>query len=1463
MILSQNRIAKSRMSFNVRKSSTCGMNNDRPRPSFSSSKTSLSSITAASSTVLERQNTEAYAGATFETVPSSVVSFHHPHSYRSTALGSVDSLARSRRNTGSDSLALTPLHSRTSEQSRTPSRIPHFRFFTEEQLENAQGAASTLGYTDYDTDWDAIPAYEQYRLHAQPRSSISSFRNTSDQAAGSVLSSTRGRSSISCAVDQSGGRPSQDSFSRSSQSSSQYSFRARIPVEVEEAAGSSHLTGDTISDHYSDGDTDLQLLADEDGSNIIESSETQNGPNKKSCHTEYLKPQYHERFYPQHNPHLHFQRFYIAEEDFVIGIAGFKTSIWKKYSYNIWCWLTFGLLYLICKWIPRYKVKLCGTKTLLGKAEWVVVENQYGELSIIDVKREWYNRPLSTIFPLEYDPTLTNYRHYHHESESNPNVPIIISFEYRYLKLIYSPLLDIFQTNSNWTDPNWVDLDLASKGLPTAIHEDRVIAFGKNSIRLKQKDTSQIFFEEALHPFYVFQIFSIILWMFDEYYFYAACIFIISAFSIMDTIFETKQSYARLFEVSHFHCDVRVYKDGFWTQVSSSDLVPGDIYEISDPSLSVVPCDSVLISGDCLTNESMLTGESVPVSKVAATVETMHQLLEDFMDTQVSGFVSKSFLFNGTKLIRVRPAAGQSTALAMAVRTGFSTTKGGLVRSMVFPKPIGFKFYEDSFKYLGIMALVACFGFFINIIQFISMGLSKRVIILRGLDIVTIVIPPALPASLSIGTGFALNRLKKKGIFCITPTRLNIGGKIDVMCFDKTGTLTEDGLTVLGVHFVQNSRKELNFSDLIKDVGGLCSNFAHNDSPFQNAMKAKKFFFSLLTCHSLRVVNDELIGDPLDFKMFQFTKWTYAEDTKGYKFSSLYEERHDTGLLPENSSISPAIVYRNADGNLDNESTNNMIGIVRSFEFLPQLRRMSVIVKPFSEKVFISFTKGAPEVIADLCNRSSLPEDYDNLLNNYTHKGYRVISCAGKVLNKNSWLHSQKVTREEVESDLEFLGFIIFENRLKSSTKSTLESLNAANIRTIMCTGDNVLTAISVGREANLINNSRVFVASLIEPMNQSKEMLVWQDVDRPSEVLDTVTLKPSLEYDEDYTLAITGDVFRVLFKNNEFVSNQYLNNVLLKCSIYARMSPDEKHELVEQLQGLNYAVGFCGDGANDCGALKAADIGVSLSDAEASVAAPFTSQIFEISCVLDVIKEGRAALVTSFACFQYMSLYSAIQFITINILYSRGINLADFQFLYIDLFLIVPIAIFMSWSKPYSVLAKKRPSANLVSPKILVPFFVQLIIIFVFQIIPWYMVQKMPWYIKPVAGDDNAVKSSDNTVLFFVSNFQYILIAIVLSVGPPYREPISKNFGLIADVVLSVLASLKLMYLDCNSWLGSLFFLTEISPNFKLMICGWVALNCLVQLVVPGKFKYLFRKKRSSKKYKNILREQMLSHTV
>ena len=419
----------------------------------------------------------------------------------------------------------------------------------------------------------------------------------------------------------------------------------------------------------------------------------------------------------------------------------------------------------------------------------------------------------------------------------------------------------------------------------------------------------------------------------------------------------------------------------------------------------------------------------------------------------------------------------------------------------------------------------------------------------------------------------------------------------------------------------------------------------------------------------------------------------------------------------------------------------------------------------------------------------SVPTDYDELLSHYTHKGYRVIGCATKHVKKLSWVKAQKMKREDVESGLDFVGFIIFENKLKPTTKAVLEELLESNIGAVMVTGDNILTAISVARESTLINKTaHCFVPRFAQGHSRDPlAKLEWESIDNRLYRLDEKTLLPlpappegdaSLPYDisnlRNYSLAVTGDVFRWIV---DFGSPEILRRMLVTGKVFARMSPDEKHELVEKLQSIDYCCGFCGDGANDCGALKAADVGISLSEAEASVAAPFTSRVFDIRCVPEVIREGRAALVTSFSCFKYMSLYSAIQFTSVSFLYASASNLGDFQFLFIDLALILPIAIFMSWAGPSSELCRKRPTANLVSRKVLTPLLGQMFICVLVQALVFTAVREQSWYKAPKINPDKSnIKNSENTALFLTSCLEYILAGVVLNAGRPFRQSGLKN---------------------------------------------------------------------------------------
>lgn len=128
-------------------------------------------------------------------------------------------------------------------------------------------------------------------------------------------------------------------------------------------------------------------------------------------------------------------------------------------------------------------------------------------------------------------------------------------------------------------------------------------------------------------------------------------------------------------------------------------------------------CDAVLLNGVCILNESMLTGESVPVVK--SPLPHPEDPYE-FYDVEAH---KRSTLFNGTRVVQTRNYES-SRVLAVVVRTGFSTSKGELVRSILYPKPMGFKFYKDSLKFILFLFIVAIIGMTYGIVVLASKGVS-------------------------------------------------------------------------------------------------------------------------------------------------------------------------------------------------------------------------------------------------------------------------------------------------------------------------------------------------------------------------------------------------------------------------------------------------------------------------------------------------------------------------------------------------------------------------------------------------------------------------------------------------------------------------------------------------------------------------------------------------------------------
>lgn len=131
---------------------------------------------------------------------------------------------------------------------------------------------------------------------------------------------------------------------------------------------------------------------------------------------------------------------------------------------------------------------------------------------------------------------------------------------------------------------------------------------------------------------------------------------------------------------------VNTFRCGKWTEIPSDELFPGDLISIvRTKEDSGLPCDAILISGGCIVNEAMLSGESTPLLKESIALRPSDETLD------TSGLDKNSLLYGGTKVLQTTPAtekhglqAPDEGVLAVVTRTGFETSQGSLVRTMIY-----------------------------------------------------------------------------------------------------------------------------------------------------------------------------------------------------------------------------------------------------------------------------------------------------------------------------------------------------------------------------------------------------------------------------------------------------------------------------------------------------------------------------------------------------------------------------------------------------------------------------------------------------------------------------------------------------------------------------------------------------------------------------------------------------------
>ncbi|KAM9790631.1 polyamine-transporting ATPase 13A3-like [Syngnathus typhle] len=1104
-------------------------------------------------------------------------------------------------------------------------------------------------------------------------------------------------------------------------------------------------------------------------------------------------------------------------------VWGYRPCPWKMILVGVGTVCSGGLLLLLLYWLPEWEVKATCTLSSLSEAHTLL-------LRTTDDFRQWTRAkvrvmlsPGKTPFDSVDDQSMAHLLNGHHliaeEKEQNEkfylrqSANIIRYFTHHSIKYYWNEGTQDFET---FTGLEHLKVNCAaiyrdhSYGLTKTIQDYRAMFFGKNEIDVRVPTIFKLFVKEVLNPFYIFQLFAIVLWAVQEYFHYSLSMLILSLLLIAASLYTIRKQYRKLHNlvVSHSMMGVSVCRRNEDTeQVMSTELVPGDVIAIPSNGM-IMPCDAVLISGTCIVNESMLTGESVPVTKTS--LPSSGDDAERIYSTEEH---KRHTLFCGSHVIQSRYYADELVKV-IVVRTGFKTEKGQLVRSILYPKPTNFKLHRDATQFLICMAVLGVLGFFYAIVVDVLLGVSVQAVIYDALNITLIAVPPIIPVALTAGLVHTQRRLKRDGIFCISPQRINISGQLNLVCFDKTGTLTEDCLDVWGVQRAE---------------AGIFS------APDIEISTKTNFAACMATCHTLITIEGKLCGDPLDIKVFSAT-------------GSILEEATEYHTALYNARISSVIQF---------PDQSSEFGIVRQFPFSSALQRMCVVVRQLGQKHFDVYLKGAPETVANLCKPHTVPQSFTEILEVYTRQGFRVIALARNQLESElSWLKVQSLSREQIETDMDFLGLIIMQNKIKEQTADVLLELRRANIRTLMVTGDNMLTAISVARDCGMIpDHEKVIIADAVSPNDQNPAKITWRYCKSPVQINNQTTKIPfsgdgvCSNNDPGYHFAVSGQSFNVITEHFPTLFQKFL----LRASVFARMTPDQKTQLVQALQSIDYTVGMCGDGANDCGALKKAHSGISLSELEASVASPFTSSIPNISCITNLIRQGRGALVTTFCVFKFMSLFSFIMFCGVILLYTVLSNFGDWQYLLTDSVMLALIILTMSLNPAWKKLVRRTPPTSLMSIPVLSSILFQIVNCLLFQIFTFFLVRQQSWYRTPqeIQCNDSSfsdtcslnqtrdgalyiIKNFENTSLFYVSAFQYLIVAIVFAKGKPFRQPSYKNWSFVLTCTLLYTFILFIMLYPIPA-VDEVMEIADVPYNWRIMLLIIILAHAVLSFILEN----------------------------
>ncbi len=513
--------------------------------------------------------------------------------------------------------------------------------------------------------------------------------------------------------------------------------------------------------------------------------------------------------------------------------------------------------------------------------------------------------------------------------------------------------------------------------------------------------------------------------------------------------------------------DASVRRDGKMLKIPAEDLVPGDIVILEAGDM--VPADIRLIKASRMeSNESSLTGESVPVPKGTEIIDKETPLAERsnmvFMGTAITrgsgeGVVAGTGL--GTELGRISVLVGT----AEEEKTPLEKSLDRLGNKLIWAT-------------LVLASMVVAAG--------VSSGRELFLMSETGIALAVAAIPEGLPVVATIALARGMLRMARRNALVNRLSAVETLGATNVICTDKTGTLTENKMTV---ELVATERGTFEIRD--GEIAGKARFLidGEEEDPQKDEI-LKRLLEAGVLCNTASIQNDtNHIGDPLEIALL------IAGAKAGIKRGELLSRYPETGIEAFDTSVNMMATFHK-DGDLSRVAVKGAPDAV--------LNASTSILTP----------EGKKDITDEIKNRWHVKND------ELCAMGYRVIA------------HAEKTVRDPVGEpyrDLTFLGLVCLLDPPRPDIKESIAKCIEAGIKVVMVTGDHPSTARNIAHAVGLVDSLDAFAIhgkdiGDIEELSEEErkgisESLILARVN-PEQKLDII----ALNQEEGQVVAMTGD---------------------------------------------------------------------------------------------------------------------------------------------------------------------------------------------------------------------------------------------------------------------------------------------------------------------------------------------------